>query len=452
MKMQRHGWSLGWRLQVRLALITLLVTILTSIAVAFHYGSDASDLPQRKVLERAESIATAFSMGTIPEMRSAKKGSPVPEYFEDYPEAYGWRVVDDRGATLATSSFKWQEIADIPPSQSDEWTHGLGENGWVAGKRFPCERGSCVAEVIFLSDPAHRLPRLIASEIAIHVVLPIFSLAILALLASGQVISSTLEPLSQLATHARTLQTFQGVEPIELKAAPSEVVDVATALNHALEKLQAAIEREQEFLLNAAHSLRTQLAALQARIEVAGDQLDQVALRKEIDTVTRLCAQSLNSAHSERLVINPNRRIDLETVIIDAIAQLDSLALKEGVALAYERHSTQSLINADEDALAIAVSNLIENAIQHAPAGSEVVIKLHQNPARISVEDSGSGIADPQIHSMQSRFVRGRHAREGGAGLGLAIVSRIMQVHRGRLELKNREKKGLMATLIFSSG
>lgn len=429
----------------------VLVMTLTSIMVAFHYGSDAADLPQRKVLETAESIATSFTSRTIPEIRASAQKTPFGKYFEDHPEAYGWRVKDDMGATLAASTFDWSNVKGISESHSDEWTHGLGNSKWVAGKRFPCERRTCVAQVIFLSDPAHRLTLLIANEIAIHVVFPILSLAVLALLASGQVIHSTLKPLSQLAAHARALDAVQGVEPIDLKAAPSEVLDVALALNQALEKLQAAIEREHEFLLNAAHSLRTPLTALQTRIDVEGDQLDPSTIRKDIETITRLCAQLLNSAHSDRLVVNPNRRIDLEKVIIDTMAQLDSLAQKEGVALAYERHSAQSLIIADEDALAIALSNLIENAIQHAPPSSEIVVKLHQNPTRVSVEDSGNGIAEVEILPMQSRFVRGRHTRGGGAGLGLAIVSRIMQGHRGRLELKNRETTGLIATLVFSS-
>jgi two-component system, OmpR family, sensor kinase len=444
-------WSLERQLRVRLALVTLMVTILTSIAVAFHYGSDAADLPQKKVMERAESIAAFFQGRTIAAIRANAQDMPSGSYFEDHPDAYGWRVTDGTGAVLAASSFDWQRVKDIPVSSADEWTHGLGNNRWVAGKRFPCEQDSCVAQVILLSDPANRLMRLVASEAVIHVVLPILSLSILALLASGQAVSSALKPLSQLASHARALNSLQGVEPIELKAAPSEVLDVAAALNQAFEKLQAAIEREQEFLSNAAHSLRTPLAALQTRIEVEGDQLDQAAIRKDIETITRLCAQLLNSAHSDRLVINPNRRIDLEKVITDTITRLDSLAQREGVALAYERHSAQSLINADEDAVAIALSNLIENAIQHAPPGSEVIVKLLHDPPRISVEDCGNGIAEAQIQTMPSRFARGRHAREGGAGLGLAIVSRIMQVHRGRLELQNKETPGLSATLVFSS-
>jgi two-component system OmpR family sensor kinase len=444
-----QGWSLEHRLRLRLAIVTLVVTILTSIAVAFHYGSDAADLPQRKVLERAESIAASLLGSSIPEIKRSKQEAPFGKYFEDYPQAYGWRVLDDTGAALAASSFDWQNVKDIPAAQTDEWTHGLEKNGWVAGKRFSCGDRICEAQVIFLSDPAYRLTRLIVDEVAIHVIFPVFSLSFLALIASSQVVSSTLKPLSQLAAYARGLHVVQGVEPIELKDAPSEVLDVALSLNQALEKLQAAIEREHEFLLNAAHSLRTPLTALQTRIDVVGDQLSPAVLRKDIEVITRLCAQLLNSAHSDRLVVNPNRRIDLEKVIIDVITRLDSLAQKTGVALAYERSSAQSLINADEDALAIAVSNLIENAIQHAPSGSEIIVKLHDNPARISVEDFGAGIATAQLQTGPLRFVRGRHAREGGAGLGLTIVSAIMKAHSGQLELKNKEAEGLVATLIF---
>lgn len=440
-------WSLERRLIKRLLIVTVLVTLITSLVVGLHYGSDIADLRQRKVLERAEQIAVVYTenLGLL-----AGQEQSFGDFFAIYPEAYGWRVIRE-GRTLAASSFAWENVEDIPSSGPEEWTHRLDQGGWVAGKRFSCGGSFCEAQVIALSDPADLLGGLMLQEIAVHVVLPILLFAVLLLAASRRVIRTTLNPLSRLAQHAGAVRAFGHVEPIKLSDAPIEVAELAAALNATLARLQSSLERERAFILDAAHSLRTPVAALRARLDIDGDAVDPSALRADLEDLTRLCAQLLNSAHADRLVINRHQRIDADALIVNTIAKLDYLARQKGVLLAYERRSGQSLINADEDALAIALTNLLENAIGHAPKGSEVLVTLLDSPLRISVADSGAGIPKDKLEDAITPFVRGRGAREPGAGLGLSIVSRIMEIHGGQLLLTCNQPRGLVASLVFAS-
>ncbi len=448
MSPKARGWSLAARMHGRLALATCAVTVMTSLIVAFHYGRDPSDLRQRKVLERAESISREISALDFDGLVALDEGAMRDEIFVEYPDAYGWRVLDDH-TVLASSPFNWDSISGLPKSEADEWTHALEAGGWVAGKRFDCDSRSCRVEVIAMSDPANRLVLLILSEIFVHIILPILPFALLMLLASRRIIDSTLKPLLQIQKRAISIREFRDVEPIELGDAPLEVRELTTALNATLYRLREAMERERAFLLDAAHTLRTPLAAIKADFEINEDEVNLQTLRTDIDDLIRLCEQMLTSALADRLRISPMQRVDAEQLIINVVTRLDPLARQAGVELAFERHSSRTLVQAEPDALAIALSNLVENAVQHAPLGSEVVIALNENPLRISVRDFGPGLSQECLDKLKAPFARGAGHKAGGAGLGLSIADRIMTAHGGRLELLPASPSGLIANLVF---
>jgi signal transduction histidine kinase len=449
MSVKGQIWSLAARMHGRLVWVTCAVTLVTASIVAVHYGGDVSDLRQRKVLERAEGISGDISMLSIGDLAALDESTIREQLFVDHPEAYGWRIINGQSGVLATSSFDWNSVSGVPKSEADEWTHALEAGGWVAGKRFDCEGQSCVVEVIAVSDPANRLLWLIFGEVVVHIILPILPFAFLMLLASRRIIDSTLRPLIQIQNRARSIRELRDVEPIEPGDAPIEIHELTTTLNATLYRLKDAMEREREFLLDAAHTLRTPLAALKANLEVNQGNVDLPALRADIDALIRLCEQMLTSALADRLRVSPMQRVDAEQLIANVVTRLDSLARQAGVELAFERHSSTTLVQAEADGLAIALANLVENAIQHAPRGSEVVIALNQDPLRISVRDFGPGLPGEHLDAFKTPFVRGTGQKAGGAGLGLSIADRIMTAHGGRLELSPASPSGLIANLVF---
>ncbi|MCF3932060.1 ATP-binding protein [Acuticoccus sp. M5D2P5] len=446
MRKRRRSWSLAEKIRHRLTVVTATITCLTVLVVALVDGRDLSELPQRIVLGMVQDVAEAFDGMTFDELPLPHEDE-IGGLYDRHPEAYGWRVLGRGGTTLAESNFDWAALTGIPVSAADEWTHDLGDGRWIGGKTFRCEAELCEVQVVVLSDPEYRLLLSIVEEIGVHV-LPIFPLAALMLLVSGQVIRATLKPLEHLAGEAKTIREFRDVEPIDVGDAPAEVRELAGALNATLQRLRDAMERERAFILDASHSLRTPLAALKARLEVDQDAVDVASLRREIDTLVRLCAQMLSSAQAERLLVEASQRIDAETVIIDVITRLEPLAHKAGVEFAYECQSPPTAIAAHSDAIAVALVNLVENAVQHAPRGSEVVIRLEADPVRISVIDRGKGVPPDRLPAIADRFVRaGAHG--DGAGLGLYIAARIMAAHGGRLAISNLAPTGLRVELVF---
>ncbi len=107
-------------------------------------------------------------------------------------------------------------------------------------------------------------------------------------------------------------------------------------------------------------------------------------------------------------------------------------------------------MNGSYDYLFRAVRNLVENAIEHTPAGTAVLVTV-EHPATLSVSDRGPGIPLAERDAIFRRFWQGRRDRGGGAGLGMAIISRTVTAHGGRIEVGDREGGGAMFTVTFPS-
>lgn len=448
---ENRVWSLIRRMRLRLFLVTVFATMVTSIVVGYHYGSDFTDLRQRKVMELAERLANELAGSNPEQIRLKDPAQLMGKDFIYYPNSYGWRVQNRQDQILLSSNFPWNVIDQIPDSNAEEWTHEIAGGGRVAGKQFACGNDRCVAQIIIISDPANMLIRVVWNEIFVHIIFPVAVFYGLFFIVSDRVIRQTLRPISDIGRRAQSINSFQDSTPIQVHDAPLEVRDLTVALNAALARLRQLMEREREFVLDASHALRTPLAAVLARLDVDQNAIDAATLRGDLDALVRLCEQMLSSAHADRLPFASGEIIDLERLVIEVASRLEPLARAAGVELAFEGDGAKGYVDGHSDALAIALVNLIENAIQHSPPQTEVVISLRRDPLRIMVQDAGPGVSDDRLASITERFVRGPGARSGGAGLGLSIVARVMAAHGGRLELRRTDPKGLSASLIFPS-
>ena len=106
------------------------------------------------------------------------------------------------------------------------------------------------------------------------------------------------------------------------------------------------------------------------------------------------------------------------------------------------------MVKGNAYAIADAMRNLVENAVAHSPPGSEVTVAVH-NDGRISVDDRGPGVAEPDRERIFERFWRGSRAHPHGAGLGLAIVAEIMKAHGGAVTVGDAPEGGAVFTLVF---
>jgi signal transduction histidine kinase len=439
-----RSWSITRRLTGRLLIATLVSTLLTGLIVALHYGSDPDDLRQRKVLELAERLAA-----------HAAQGFPVAEaadadIFADYPEAYRWGLYSSEGDMMAASAggepASASAIAWPPPS---EWTSHSDVAGWAAGVELALTDGASGYMVVEArSDPAGLLVRLIAGEVLVHVVLPLAPFALLVSLLGQSIVRRTLKPVRSAAQQARAITIMEDAKALNVSHAPREVEDLITALNGAIKRVRDASNREREFVLDAAHALRTPLAALKARLEISGSHSLGAALVEDIDELTRLAGQLLASAAAERLAVAPNSRVDLGAVTRSIAADMVPFALESGIEIEADTPSGSIIVVADPDAVAHALRNLVDNAIKVSPSNGVVRLVVDSN-RRVSVMDQGPGVDPARRSEIVKRFSRRTYGDGLGAGLGLSIVSRIMKAHGGGLVIDDAPSGGAVFSLVF---
>jgi len=230
--------------------------------------------------------------------------------------------------------------------------------------------------------------------------------------------------------------------PIALEEVPLEIRGIVGELNHLLEALAEAMARERRFTSHAAHELRTPLAVLKTQAELAlrapeGSQREEALHRliAGVDRASRLVSQLLTLTRLEPDVTRTLRgELDLREIAREAVAELAPLALERGVELGLEAPEPAPL-HGIALALGILVRNLIDNAIRHSPIDGRVDVQLAGDATAVTltVSDQGPGIPPEERARVFEPFYRVPGSPSGGAGLGLAIVQRIVAFHGGRV-------------------
>ena len=269
-----------------------------------------------------------------------------------------------------------------------------------------------------------------------------------------------LAPLKKVTTEvARREPGF--LEPIDIGPVPKEIRPLATALNDLLQRLAQALEMERRFTDDAAHELRTPLAALKTQAQVALRATDQQErnnalhqIIKGVDRASHLLQQMLTLArlHSsdEELV---TETVPLYKFAADIVAQLAPLALSKHITLALEGDESASL-EVNSVSLELLLRNLIGNAINYTPEHGDVQVNIQtrNDETFLSVTDSGPGIVPELLERVFDRFFRIPGQPASGCGLGLTIARQSVELLNAELELKNRtDGPGLIAEVRFAN-
>ncbi|MDO7903011.1 ATP-binding protein [Pseudomonas sp. K1(2024)] len=255
-----------------------------------------------------------------------------------------------------------------------------------------------------------------------------------------------LRPLRRLTRHLRA-RPIDSLEPLSSAALPVELAPMADALNHQLLQLTRLLERERRFIADAAHELRTPLAVLAIHASNARRAADPAArdealalLEQGVTRATRLASQLLTMARLEPL-IQARQRIELDALAREELAELTPLALRRDVELVLDEDGP-SPVHADPTAMTVMLQNLVGNALQFSPPGSEITVTLRRQPGwtELQVLDQGPGVASEALTRLSDRFYSANNP--AGAGLGLAIVALVIDQLDGALEFFNREGGG----------
>lgn len=236
--------------------------------------------------------------------------------------------------------------------------------------------------------------------------------------------------------------------------APSEIQPMLQALNSLFERVEAMLASERQFTADAAHELRTPIAAIRAQAQVAiGAGAHDVernhalqATLKGCDRATRLVDQLLTLARLESHTADvslPPSTSDISAICRREIAELAPHALMQYQNI--ELNAAQTcILQCDDILLGVLVRNLIDNALRYSKSGSCVNVKINQNAATTSllVEDSGQGMTESEIARLGERFFRVLGHDQPGSGLGWSIIQRICKVTGASLDVGKSSQLG----------
>lgn len=284
------------------------------------------------------------------------------------------------------------------------------------------------------------------------------SLPLLALLV-WRIVGRALRPLEALARSVGA-RTPAALEPIAEAPAPAEVLPLVRSLNALLSRLRAALSAQRAFVADAAHELRTPLAALDLQAQLvsrAGDEAERAAaladlragLRRAAHVVDQLLA--LARAEPEAAAALADARVPLAELARQAVADHALLAEARGVDLGAAELAEGAVASGDPAALRTLLANLVDNAVRYTLAGGRVDVAAGVSEGRpwLEVADSGPGIPAAERARAFDRFHRRGAAQEPGSGLGLAIVKAIADRHGATVRLGDAPAGGLSARVEF---
>jgi two-component system sensor histidine kinase QseC len=357
----------------------------------------------------------------------------------------------ERGSVLSLRS------ADAPPSRLSRREEGYSD-ARIDGKRWRVF-STWDARHRFLVQIAERAEARseIAAGIATNLLSPLlFALPVLGLFVWFS-IGRALGPLNRLGQEVERRKA-DDLRPLAPEGAPREVVPLTRSLNAMFERVGRLIENERRFTADAAHELRTPLAALKTQAQVAKFASDDDSRQHALDGViegcdraTRLVEQLLTLARLKPDTPRAPGRCDLGRMAGEVIAEVAPFALTREVDIELHRSEPVS-VEGQPELLSVLLRNLVDNAVRYSPRGSSVKVDVLARDGRaiISVSDQGPGVPPAERARLGERFYRILGTGQMGSGLGLSIVRRIVEIYSARLRYEEGENgKGLRVVVDF---
>jgi two-component system sensor histidine kinase QseC len=346
---------------------------------------------------------------------------------------------------------------NAPQQHLAEAERGFSDSA-VAGQRWRVfstwdESGEYLIQVAERADVRDELARGIAGNLLRPL---LFSLPLLALLLWLAVVRG-LRPLDRLTREVEQ-RAPETLTPLDTDVAPREVLPLIERLNRLFTRIDAAIQKERRFTADAAHELRTPVAAIKAQAQVAraasGETERNHALDNAIlgcDRAAHLIEQLLTLARADALDSSAAEPCRLRDIAAAEIAALAPAALAKGVCIELPE-GDEAIIKGNPGLLRILLRNLIDNAVRHTQPGTTIRVGIapRQDGICLVVSDDGPGIPEQELARLSERFYRPAETEASGSGLGLSIVKRIAEVHGASLRFTPAsEGRGLRVTVRF---
>jgi heavy metal sensor kinase len=275
-------------------------------------------------------------------------------------------------------------------------------------------------------------------------------------------------PLATILHTTARLHPDNLSERLPLRGTGDELDQLSATLNGMLDRLAAHLEQQRTFVANAAHELRSPLAAMRTALEVALERNRSPAeyrelfgdLIEECTGLGNLINHLLLLAEGDAGLLHADGEVRLDEVVCRAVDMFQGIAEQRGVSLQV-RAPAPVMVRGNRVHLREVIHNLLDNALKFTPEGGEVSVEVNAPPGsrqmQLLVRDTGAGIPPEDLPNVFERFYRADKSRQrnqpiGGSGLGLSICKAIVQAYGGQISLASTVGKGTSVTVSLPAG
>lgn len=262
----------------------------------------------------------------------------------------------------------------------------------------------------------------------------------------------TLRPLIMISQQAHDIGPKSTDARLSSENLPSEMVPLVAAVNGAFDRLDKGYRAQRDFSSNVAHEVRTPLAVLRSSIELIEDTEVRAGLKQDVRRLDQLFEQLIDLSRAEALGPASFQPVDLHEVAVDVASDMASFAVQSGKSLAVSG-TAPCPMDGHAGLLSIALGNLVRNALNYSPEGTEVEIMLLDGRPGWKVLDRGPGVPEAQKSALFQRFHRGAGDQQQpkGSGIGLAIVKSVADAHGATVTIDERPGGGSVFTFEFTA-
>jgi heavy metal sensor kinase len=425
-------WSTG---------VLMLALLLFGVAVYSVLRKDLMEDVDRRLYAKANGVKTVLQLENV--------GGPalvleLSEFAKEIPEGNLLQLSTDSGQLLWPEQPAFRDADGLPL--------GLKTSGSQRILLMPFDfegRGYRVAAGASLNDVNRLLIRL--REIMWGLGTPMLFIAAW----GGYWLSRrAMAPVDAMTTAAQSISVESLSRRLPVPDTGDEIERLARTWNELLERLEGSVKRIRQFTADASHELRTPIALIRATSELAlrrerGTEDYRKALA-EIETeagrMTELVESMLAVARTDSSGARmPLTRVDVSSLAADVVSQTEILAAGKGVQLEKTNGISSAIAEANEDGLRRLLRILLDNALEHTPAGGKVTVAVDRRNGSVDllVRDTGEGIPPSALPHIFERFYRADEARGGkGAGLGLSLAQVIAKAHGTEIGVESAPGEG----------
>jgi signal transduction histidine kinase len=438
---RRAAASLLTRILLVEGLTILCACVLLPLTARTVLEDSARAIQSDMLRQQADLVAGHVTRGPGGDWQVTLPRDQAAIYATGY-DGRAYALVDGQGHVLARSPYALPQL----------WPRGFVKGSFAAGSMvgLSVNLPGGAMRVVVTQDQAR--PGAVVDDVMrsfmAHYLLWLVGLLLLMPLANVAMLWPLLRRMRRSARDAADLSPQRPGARLDARGLPAEALTLVGAINDLLGRVDAALALQQEFAGNVAHELRTPLATLQLEAGWLEPGPVRTTMMGQIERMAHVLAQLRDLASLEHDASPSLEQLDLADVVIAVVADLTPAVLESGRTIAVSGGEVPIMVRGNRGLLAMAITNLVDNARLHTPPGTGIEVLLGPG-GRMSVIDDGPGITEDDAARLVRRFWRADHRRSDGAGLGLSIVQRIAHVHHGRLVIAPAPGGGACFTLIL---